>query len=298
MRDRRRLRLGKRIGSRLGISLSGLASRGGPVWIKRIGRLVGNLHYWMSWPTTRRLRRDIARALGVSAREAGAILHGAFCDNDRAVFEVVSLAQPKCDPDALLDTVRIEEMARLEGFKSDGRGVILLGMHMGNGILMAGRLARSGFPVHVVFRDPRRLPPGLLARSIERAGCMPLPLDRKNPTRSFRQMLKVLSSGGMLYVLMDQANKGEGAGRRLLGKTLRMPSGIPSLAVRTDTPVLPVHAEAAEPEWLFRVYPPLVADTSEGMLDEMMESMQAQIIRYPALWSWHHRRWRRYHFDS
>jgi KDO2-lipid IV(A) lauroyltransferase len=142
------------------------------------------------------------------------------------------------------------------------------------------------------------LPPGLLARSLERAGCVPLPLDRKNPTRSFRQMLKILSSGGMLYVLMDQANKGEGAPRRLLGKTLRMPSGIPSLAVRTGTPVLPVHAEAAAPEWRFRVYPPLVADTSETMLDAMMDSMQAQIIRYPALWSWHHRRWRRYHFDS
>ncbi|MBL36899.1 MAG: hypothetical protein CMP07_00660 [Xanthomonadales bacterium] len=288
----------RRVASTLGIALGGLASRGGPVRIKRIGSLIGRMHYWLSWPFNQRLRRDIARVLGISRREAGVVLSQAFRDNDRAVFEIVTLAHPDCDPQALIDTVRIENMARLEAAATDGRGAILLGMHMGNGILMAARLARAGFPIHVVFRDPRRLPPGLLGRSLERAGCVPVPLDRENPTRSFRQMLKILASGGMLYVLMDQANKGEGAPRRFLGKSLRMPSGIPSLAVRTGAPVFPVHAEAAAPEWRFRVHPPLIADDADAMLDAMLASMQSQIMRHPELWAWHHRRWKRYHFDT
>jgi len=41
-----------------------------------------------------------------------------------------------------------------------------------------------------------------------------------------------------------------------------------------------------------------MADTPETMLDAMLESMQAQITRHPALWAWHHRRWKRYHFDD
>lgn len=288
----------RRLASSLGIALSGLAGRGGPARTRKIGRLIGGMHYWLTWPFNRRLRRDIARVLGISRREAGAVLSQAFRDNDRAVFEIITLAHPDCDPRALVDTVRIEDMARLDEAATGGRGAILLGMHMGNGILMAARLARAGFPVHVVFRDPRRLPPGLLGHSLERAGCVPVPLDRENPTRSFRQMLKILSSGGMLYVLMDQANKGEGTPRRFLGKTLRMPSGIPSLAVRTGAPVFPVHAEAAAPEWRFRVHPPLIADDTDAMLDAMLASMQDQIIRHPSLWAWHHRRWKRYHFDS
>jgi len=288
----------RRFASRLTIALSGLASRGGPTRIQRIGRLIGHAHYWLTWPFNGRLRADVARALNVSKRDAGAYLRQAFRDNDRAVFESIALAHPDCDADALVNTVHIEESERLGKPGRDGGGSILLGMHMGNGILMAARLARAGFPVHVVFRDPRRLPPGLLARSLERAGCRPLALDRDNPTRSFRRMIKILSSGGMLYVLMDQANKGEGAERRFLGKTVRMPSGIPSLAVRTGAPVIPVHAEAATPDWHFRVHPPLVADTPETMLDAMLESMNNQIIRYPGLWAWHHRRWKRYHFDS
>ncbi len=286
----------RRIASTLGIALSGLASRGGPARIRRIGRLIGGAHYWLTWPFSGRLRRDVARALDISPREARAVLHGAFRNNDRAVFETLALAHPNCDPDALVDTVHIEDMARLENRTSGG--AILLGMHMGNGILMAARLARAGFPVHVIFRDPRRLPPGVLGHSLERAGCVPVPLDRDNPTRSFRQMLKILSSGGVLYVLMDQANKGDGAPRSFLGKTVCMPSGIASLAVRTGAPVFPVHAEAAAPEWRFRVHPPLVADTPDAMLDAMLDSMQNQIHRYPALWAWHHRRWKRYHFDS
>lgn len=288
----------RRIVSRLGIALSGLASRGGPDRIRRVGRWMGSLHYWLTWPSYRKLGRDIARALDIPSGEAVAVLKRAFRENDRAVFEILALAHPDCDPDALVHTVRIEDMERLKGSEAGEHGAILLGMHMGNGILMAGRLAHAGFPMHVVFREPRRLPPGVLGRSLERAGCEPVPLDRDNPTRSFRQMLKILASGGMLYVLMDQANKGEGSPRRFLGKTLRMPSGIPSLAVRTGAPVFPVHAEAAEPEWRFRVHAPLAADTPEAMLDAMVESMQDQIIRYPALWAWHHRRWKRYHFDS
>ena len=291
-------RFRRHIASSLAIALAGLAGRGGPSRVRRIGRLIGGLHYWLTWPFNGRLRRDVARALGVSVSEAADILHGAFKVNDRAVFEVIALAHPACDPAALVDTVRIVETERLKNRFPEGCGAILLGMHMGNGILMAGRLARDGFPVHVVFRDPRRLPDGVLARSIERAGCVPVPLDRENPTRSFRQMLKILSSGGLIYVLMDQANKGEGAARRFLGKTMRMPSGIPSLAVRTGSPVFPVHAEAAGAEWRFRVHPPLIADTPDSMLDAMLESMQAQIIRHPALWAWHHRRWKRYHFDD
>lgn len=289
-------RLRRRALSSLGIALSGLACRGGPARIRRFGDWFGELHYRLSWPSRRKLQNDIARALDVPADKAGRILHQAYRDNDRAVFEIVTLAHRNCDPLSLTDGVTIDDTAILDNVRSGG--AILLGMHMGNGILMAAALARAGYPVHVVFRDPRRLAPGLLARSLERAGCRPLPLDRSNPTRSFRQMLKVLSGGGMLYVLMDQANKGEGAERVFLGKKLRMPTGVPALAVRTGVPVIPIHAESAQPRWRFRVHPPLMAESTEGMLDAMVASMQRQIIACPELWTWHHRRWRRYHFDS
>jgi len=288
----------RRLARGLAQAVAGRAGAGGVKRLRHTGRLVGRLHYWLTWPARGRLRADIARVLGVTRRRAGAILAAAFRDNDRAVVEILAQADPRCDIDALLADIEIEDRHHLHAARENSSGVIVLGMHMGNGIAMAGRLARDGLPVHVVFRDPRRLEPGTLARSIERVGCVPVALDRDNPTRSFRRMLQILRAGGVLYVLMDQANKRDGAERSFLGKRLRLPTGIPGLAVRTGTPVVPVHAEAAEPGWRFRVHPPLAGDDPDALLDAICASMEAQIRRFPALWAWHHRRWRRYHFES
>lgn len=279
------------------LPLTGLAARGGPARIRRWGRALGRLHHVLSWPLYGRLRRDIGIALDVAPDHAAEILKQAFIDNDRAVFEIIAQAHPACDAAAMVNAVEIENAERV-GQVDLRNGAILLGMHMGNGIAMAGRLARRGTPVHVVFRDPRRLPPGLLARSIERVGAIPLALDRGNPTRSFRAMLAVLRRGELLYVLMDQANKAEGLPRSLLGKPVNMPDGVPRLAVRTGAAVLPVDAIGAEQGWQFRVGETLKADDPGQLLDRICASMEAAIRSHPALWAWHHRRWKRYHFQA
>jgi len=292
----RRVRRG--LARRLIISISAFSARGGARRIQRIGRWIGAVHYLLSWPFIGRLKRDIARALDLPRRAAAAALRTAFLENNRAVFEIISLARPECDADALIDSVSVEHCERIDRAAVDGKGLILLGMHMGNGILMAAHLARMGYPVTVVYRDPRRLPPGLLGRALTNAGLGTIALDRENPTRSFRQMLRQLSQGQMLYVLMDQANKAEGTPRRFLGKPLKMPIGVPKLAMRTGAPVVPIHAESASPRWRFRVDPPLQADSPEQLLDAIIESMESAIRERPELWAWHHRRWKRYHFST
>jgi len=280
------------------IRLAALAARGGPDRIRRVGHAIARLHDWLTRPMQGRLRSDIARALDISKRQAGRILSRAYADNDRAVFEIIAQADPACDIDALTAGVEILDLDRLGPPAPREQGAILLGMHMGNGILMASKLARLGYPVHVVFREPRRLPPGLLTRALERGGCFPVALDRQNPTRSFRRMLAILKAGGMIYVLMDQANKGEGPTKSFLGKPMPMPAGVPGLAIRTGVPVWPIHAEASSPRWQFRVHPRLEAETAEQLLDAIVASMARQVRCFPALWTWHHRRWRRYDFIS
>jgi len=291
-------RLRRRVARTVVLWLAALAARGGAARIRRFGRFIGAAHYALSRPFTGRLRRDIARALGIPPGTARAALSTAYRENDRAVFEIIALADPACDIDALAASVTIHESDRIRHALGQGRGLILLGMHMGNGILMAAALARRGIPMTVVYRDPRRLPAGLLGRSLERAGLDAIALDRDNPTRSFRQMMRLLARGEALYVLMDQANKTEGTSRKFLGKTVRMPIGVPTLGIRTRAPIVPVHAEAADPDWVFRAHTPLAAETAEAMLDAVIASMEAAIRAHPELWAWHHRRWKRYHFES
>jgi len=293
----RRLRRG--IGERLSLALAGWAARGGPARVRRTGQWVGTLHWLMAWPAWSRLRGDAARALGVDRRTASGILLGGARTNDGAVFEALTLGRPGGDPEALVDTVDIHNTAVLDRLADDGRGALLLGMHMGNGILLAGRLAALGYPVHIVFREPRRLTPGTLHACIAATGAAPIPLDRDNPTRSFRQMLRAFNDGGLIYVLMDQASKQEGRPRRFLGKIQRMPTGVLKLAQRSGSPIIPVDAIERWPRWIYEIGEPL--DTGEDLdatLDAVTDHMERRVHARPALWSWHQRRWKRYHFDD
>lgn len=276
-----------------------LAALAGPGGVRRLGTMLGELHYRTSGRQRRRLTADIARALERDPGEAGAILRESYRVNDRAVTELVAMASPALDPRRLVDTVRVDGSDHLRGPDGTPRPAVLLGMHMGNGVLMAARLAAAGLPVHVVHRDPRRLPPGLLVRSFDRVGLGALEIHRSNPTRSFRAMLEVLKSGDLVYVLMDQGNKAGGLPVEFLGKPMYLPIGVIRLARRAAVPMYPVTTLGATPDWHFRIDPALElpADASdEDMVGHLSDAMCERIRTRPELWAWHHRRWRRYDF--
>ena len=282
----------------LALALAGWAARGGARRVRQIGRAVGSLHWMLAWPFWGRLRRDVSRALGVDRRRASRILLGGARTNDGAIFEALTLARPGADPRSLVDAVEIRNTGVLDDLAARGQGAILLGMHMGNGILLAGKLAAQGRPAHLVFRDPRRMRPGYLEQCIAATGATPIPLDRENPVRSFRHMLRVLTSGGLIFVLMDQASKQEGEIRSFLGKPQRTPTGVLKLAERTGVPLVPIDGLEREPNWVFTVREPLPrADGLDATLDAVVAHMEGQVRERPALWSWHQRRWKRYHFD-
>jgi lauroyl/myristoyl acyltransferase len=291
-------RFRRSIGQRFSLALAGWAARGGPQRIRRTGRRVGTAHWLLAWPAWHRLRKDVARALNVDPRRASRILRGGAQTNDGAIFEALTLGRPGADAAALVDCVDIDHLARLDALVERKHGAILLGMHMGNGILMAGRLAAAGYPVHIVFREPRRLTPGTLFDCIAATPAQPISLDRDNPTRSFRQMLKALKEGGLIYVLMDQASKQEGRPRRFLGKTQLTPTGILKLADRVGAPIVPVDVVEREPRWRFEVGEALATGPDlDATLDAVVAHMENRVRHRPELWSWHQRRWKRYHFD-
>jgi lauroyl/myristoyl acyltransferase len=293
----RRLRRG--MAQRFSLALAGWAARGGPDRVRRTGQFVGDAHWLLAWPAWHRLRKDVARALQVDRRQASRILRGGARTNDGAIFEALTLGRPGADPAALVDTVDVLGTDRLDRLVEQKQGAILLGMHMGNGILMAGRLAAAGYPVHIVFREPRRLTPGTLHDCIAATPARPIPLDRENPTRSFRQMLRALNDGGLIYVLMDQASKQEGRPRPFLGKTQRTPTGVLKLAARAAAPIVPVDAIQRWPRWVYEVGEPLTTGPDlDSTLDAVVAHMEQRVRQRPELWSWHQRRWKRYDFAT
>ncbi len=265
-----------------------------------IGSVFGSLHYAVQIRARRRLARDMAVALNCSAATARRALRQSYRVNDRAVFEIVALNSSRPAVDAMLASCRIEGVEQLTRQAKSGEGAVLLGMHMGNGVLMAGALAARGLPVAVVYRESRKLPPGYLGEVMRRIGVTPLHVTYANPAGGSLGILRALRKGMLVYVLMDQGNKqAEGVPVVFLGKQVHMPDGIVRLAAKAGAPFIPVELRAAEPDWVYQVAAPSeVGDDPQATVRELAQRMENQIRAQPQFWSWHQRRWRRYPFAA
>lgn len=276
--------------------LARLGRMGGPARLARFGRTVGAFHYAVSFRRRRGLTRHVARALGLeSDREAAEILRSSYRSGDRAIFEVIAMCG-EAVPDAWIDeSLRVEGLARLRNAVDDGKGVVLIGMHMGNGILLAAWLARHGIPVSLVHRQSQKMPQGALARCIELHGVEGICARQRE--RAYREMVRALKRGRVLFVLMDQDSKHGGIPVRMLGKDVEIAAGPPALALRTGAPLMTAFATDDSPGWSFRIGMPLDrGDSLEQAGAAIAQAMDSHIRAHPHMWTWHHRRWRNYPF--
>lgn len=263
--------------------------------LRPLGNLLGTLHFAVAWSTRRRLSADMALALGMSSADARRAMLSAYQINDRALFEVIALPCRWLRVGPLVDACRITNVAPLQQLAAAGQGAVLLGMHMGNGILMAGALAAMGLPVSVVYRESRKIPAGYLGQVMARIGVASLPVTHDGSVADVRAMFRALQAGRLVFVLMDQAAKHDGIPVTFLGKRLNMSGGVVRLAARSGAPIIPVLLRQAEPHGCFSVEPALHSSGDvEQDVGAVVRLMEAHIQAHPGFWSWQHRRWRRY----
>ena len=293
----------KRVTRRLGFHglrlLALLAATGGADRLKGMGMRLGQLHYALR----RRLRKQLVGQLETLAEQNpspalradhDAILKTAFEVSDRALLEVIALYASHEPAQAISPKVVVHNMSQLELYQTLNKGIILLGMHMGNGVAMAAQLNRSHGPIHVVYRESNKVPTGFLRKGLERLGLHPV--NANGPGAGFREMLKALKAGQMVFILMDQGSKESGVTVDFLGKRVSMPKGPAELARRSGAPIIPVFLTEIEPAWTFDLGEPLYLDQNgaiEDQVAEMSQRMATHILEHPQWWSWHQRRWRK-----
>jgi KDO2-lipid IV(A) lauroyltransferase len=264
-----------------------------------IGRLLADLQFRLSWRVRRRCARDLALLLGhppgdPTVRE---LLRQAYRVNTIAVLEVLAMFDRQLDDGVLDAQSEVEGLERLRAALDGGRGAILLGAHMGNGALLTARLARAGWPVSVVFRQARMMSAGFFEQGLSLYGIEAIPANAG--LRAYVQMLDALKRGRILFVIMDQGTKAaqDGITMRFLGKEMPMSAGPAQLARQSGAPVLPLLTTAAEPVWKFTIGAPaarIPGAPLESEAAELARLTEQNILRHPELWSWHHRRWRKF----
>ena len=290
-------RRGRRI---LFLALRTLARAAGFRRAATLGKAIGELEYRIGWRRSQRCARDMALALRRPAGDpwVAAQLRRAHHVNARAALEILAMLDRKVAPETLAQHVLLEGREHLEAALAAGRGVILLGTHAGNGVLLGAHLAACGLPVSMVYRQSRMAPNEFLGRGYGSYGIDTILANEG--IRAYGRMREAIRRGGILFVTIDQSVKRpqDGVTVSFLGKPMSVAAGPAQLARHSRAPVLPLLATGHEGAWRFRIEPPLPPATGRvgPEVERLARASERQALLYPALWSWHHRRWRKLPF--
>src|SRR5258706_7351092 len=195
------------------------------------------------------------------------------------------------DPERARRKITIEGQGNLDAALARGSGVIALGAHIGNFVLVGTRLGMEGYPVSTLFRMPedRRLR-ALIGRYL------PAFYQRVIPARPRRDAIpriaRALQQNETALILGDNLQKGK-VKPSLFGQRVHTPRGPVSLALRTGAALVPMYLVRTyggrlrlviEPEMLLirngNVYEDVTGNTRR-----IVGYIEGLIGRYPDQWN-------------
>ena len=205
-----------------------------------------------------------------------------------------------------------DSFERLRQAAAMGKGVVLMGVHASNFLLVLARINRE-LPITVYLRhsrDPRR-------QAIKKRWCEITGLDfiaeppsAANPMRRAEIMADALSQGRTLIITPDLAQKREdGVPVRLLGREVYLPAGAAAISLVVQAPLVTVMARPAPAGGQsigLRFFGPMATPVSQRRRGWRQAAIQECLqwyagllndeflIKYPALWFlWGDKRWAR-----
>ncbi|MFQ5831063.1 MAG: lysophospholipid acyltransferase family protein [Candidatus Methylomirabilia bacterium] len=266
-------------------------------WKLWLGRQLGNLAYGVL-PGRRRLaRQNLAAAFGEerSPEEVTHLCRESFRHQGMTLMEVCTLLfRP---PAALLSRVEVEGVSHLQAAAARGRGVLLLGAHLGNWELLTVAHTLTGYPLSVIVR-PMDSPVlnRIVTRIRKRSG-----VEVINKRQALPAMLEALRRQRMVGILLDQnTTRREGVFVPFFGRPASTSKSLALLTLRSGAPVVPVfihrepdgaHRVIIEPE--VRLSP--TGDREKDIVaytEGFSHIVEGAISRWPAQWLWMHGRWR------
>ena len=298
---KRRRRAWRRVLFVVFTSLARLAPAPGSRWLRAVGWVLARGAYYLRPAATRLDLDNLAVALRrgdatPSPAQRRRILLQSLANGVASSVQLLQLAH--------LDVAQVARMGEITGVEhleralAAGKGVIGVGAHLGNFWSGAVMLADAGYPVSLVMREAKHVPPGYYTSVLERCGISPVPVDKRGGAA--RGMLAALRANCIVLIYLDQDAKKGGVEAAFLGKRVPLPEGAAVLARRTGAQLLPVISWDVAPRKLRVDLLPEVslsnaADPTQALAEDMQrlaDVIGEQIRQHPEQWLWRHRRWR------
>jgi len=196
------------------------------------------------------------------------------------------------DPEHTRQNVTVEGLENLDAALAKGKGVIALGAHIGNFVLVGTRVGAEGYPISTLFR----LPSDERIRDIIKRH-LPLFHQRVIPSQPRRQavrrVLEALKRNEIVFILGDNLRRGK-VETFLFGQRVPSPRGPVSLALRSGAALVPMYLIRNYQGGLDLVVEPEVLLIRNGNVYEdvsrntraIVRYLETLIGRYPDQWNW------------
>ena len=261
------------------------------------GSRLGDLAY-LAWGTMRRrVLANLRLAFGTekSAAELAGIARASYRHFGQAVVEV--MASMYARPVSVDRVVRVEGLEEARAAFRQGKGVILVGAHIGNWELCARTFNRLPRPVNAIVRNPRsEWATRLVARMRQFAG-METITTSDNP---YRAAIGRLEAGEAVGFLIDVNAGKQGIFVEFMGRFASTARGPVSMALRTGAPIVFALARRCPDGTHVLTYSPALpllrtGDKERDLLANtaaLTRVIEREIRSRPEQYYWFHRRWK------
>lgn len=202
-------------------------------------------------------------------------------------------------PSLLRERVQITGRENLDTSLLQGKGVILVSAHFGNFPLMLARLSLEGYNVAAVARSMRDEHVERLF--LEKRKRLNIKTIYSIPRRAcVAEIIRSLRDNALVFIPLDQNFGTDGIFVDFFGKKAATATGPVVLARRTKSVIFPCFILRQKDDTHKIIFePPLKLE--EGITEQetvmintqrLTNIIESYIRKYPAEWSWIHRRWK------
>ncbi|MBN2096883.1 MAG: lysophospholipid acyltransferase family protein [Candidatus Omnitrophica bacterium] len=268
---------------------------------KTFGRILGKMAFYLVVRHRRAALRNIQLIYGKekSKQELREMIRRTFIRASCFGWEALYLYSRDLTGAYAEDLVKkVEGIEQLEKAVARGKGVIGLGAHLGNFLLLGRKLTSLGFPNTAIMRQMKdgKLEDMLVEmRSKFGQRCIPkLPVSR-----AIEESIAWLREGKVLILYMDQ-RAGRGVKVDFMGIPTFTPTGAAVFALKTGAAVLPiVNVQDQNGFYKLIIGEEMTVTKTGDQKKDIMENtlrfnqaIEKYIRLFPDQWFWFHNRWK------
>ncbi len=272
-----------------------------PAWFRRF---LGNCIGFLWWDLLRLRRKVVFDNLQIAFPEKdlawkNQIARKSIQGMGQSLIEFSVL--PWLNPSWIEKNVVFENEEAFHKAQQQGKGVLLLSLHLGNGDLAASILSMRGHRIHVISKKFKTKWVNDLWFGIRVAkGAMFIdPHGTKTP---FQILSACKKNEGVVFVNDQFMGKPYGIETTFFGRPTGTAYGLALFAIKTGAPVLPVYTfrdSQGKTHIAFGNILPMVEhpDRQEQihlLTQKYTDTIEELVRRYPDQWMWVHRRWKKW----